>query len=163
VDGDRTKAKELLYRAIGERPNFLEALSFLTQLELEDRNPGKAIEVIRNGVAAEPTNFLLRFALGYLYYANRQFPEALIEFESAVFLNPVYADAKYFLGLTYAELNRRADAITQFEGVLELNPDNTDVKRILQNLRANRAPFSGGITEPTEPVTDALESLQEGK
>lgn len=163
VDGDRTKAKELLYRAIEERPNFLEALSFLTQLELEDRNPGKAIEVIRNGVAAEPTNFLLRFALGYLYYANRQFPEALIEFESAVFLNPVYADAKYFLGLTYAELNRRADAITQFEGVLELNPDNTDVKRILQNLRANRAPFSGGITEPTEPVTDALESLQEGK
>lgn len=163
VGGDREKAKEYLYRAVSERPNFLEAISFLAQLELEDRNPEKALSVVRGGVIAEPTNFLLRFALGYLYYANRQFPEALIEFESAVFLNPVYADAKYFLGLTYAELGRRQDAITQFEGVLELNPDNADIRRILSNLRAGRAPFSGGISVPTQPVTDALESLGEGE
>lgn len=164
VEGERAKAKEYLYRALEERPNFLEALSFLAQLELEDQQPEKAIAVVRSAVAAEPTNFLLRFALGYLYYANRQFPEALIEFESAVFLNPVYADAKYFLGLTYAELGRRQDAITQFEGVLELNPDNAGVRRILSNLRAGRSPFAGETSAaPTQPVTDVLEALGEGR
>jgi tetratricopeptide (TPR) repeat protein len=161
VDGNRAKAKEYLYRALAERPNFLEAISFLAQLELEDKNIDGAVAILRDGVAAEPTNFLLRFALGYLYFANQQFDKAIVEFESAVYLNPVYADANYFLGLSYAKVGRRQDAIVRFETVLNLNPDNVDVKRILTNLRAGRAPFSSGEAEtPSNAVNNALEFLR---
>src|SRR3989338_3584746 len=98
---DRAKTKEYLYKALAERPNFVEALSFLVELELQDKNFAAALNAVRAGVVAEPTNFVLHFALGYLSYLNGDSESALTEFESAVILNPQYADAKYFLGLVY--------------------------------------------------------------
>jgi tetratricopeptide (TPR) repeat protein len=145
---------------LAERPNFLEAISLLTQLEIQDKNVNGAITAVRNGVTLEPTNFLLRFALGYLYFANKDYPSATVEFESAVYLNPVYADAKYFLGLTYARTNRNQDAVRQFEGVKELNPDNKDVEKILSNLKQGREPFDAGVVAPSQPVDDALSGLE---
>ncbi|MDO8521243.1 MAG: tetratricopeptide repeat protein [bacterium] len=140
---DRAKTKEYLYRALAERPNFTEALSFLVDLELQDRNFDAALAAVRAGVQAEPTNFILHFGLGYLNYLNGDRQGALTEFESAVILNPQYADAKYFLGLVYFQLGRSQEAIQQFTDVQTLNPDNKEVVAILQNLKAGRDPFAG--------------------
>lgn len=157
--GDRVKSKEYLYRALAERPNYLEVISFLTQLELQEKNPDAAINVLRAGVVAEPNNFLLRFAAGYLYFAKQDYSSAIIALESAVILNPVYADAKYFLGLAYYRTNRTEDAIVQFTDVQALNPDNKDVANILRNMKGGRDPFAPPYTPPTQPVQDALEDL----
>jgi len=162
ASSNRAKAKEYLYQALRERPNFLEAISFIVQLEIQDKNPNAALKVLQNGVAAEPTNFLLRFALGYLNYEKADYKNAVPQFEAAVFLNPVYADAKYFLGLSYAQLGRRSEAIQQFTDVQTLNPDNKIVGTILMNLKASREPFDGGNPVPSQPVNDALNSLKSG-
>ncbi len=159
---DHPKAKEYLKLALTERPNYLEAVSFLVQLDLQDKNPEDAIEALKLSIAAEPTNFLLHFALGYLNYAKRDYQSAINEFEGAVILNPVYADAKYFLGLSYYRVNRKADAIQQFTDVQTLNPDNKDVTKILSNLKNGRDPFDTGYTTPTQPVSDALKDLNKG-
>lgn len=163
VSGDQAKAKEYLTRALLERPNYLEAISFVVQLDLQEGKTEDAIAVLSAGVAAEPTNFLLRFALGYLYYSNANYNSAIPEFEAAVMLNPVYSDAKYFLGLSYAQLGRRDDAILQFTDVQTLNPDNTEVTKILGNLKAGRDPFSPSLSAPTTPIEDALEDLDRGE
>jgi tetratricopeptide (TPR) repeat protein len=159
ISGDRAKAKEYLYRALAERPNYSEAISFISQLELQDKNPQAAIVVLRAAVAVEPTNFLLRFAAGYLYFLNGEIANSIVEFESAVILNPVYADAKYFLGLAYAKAGRTQDSIAQFTDVLTLNPDNKDLANIIRNLKAGRDPFAPPYVAPTKPVEDALEGL----
>lgn len=159
---DHAKAKDYLTRALTERPNYLEAVSFLVQLDLQDKNPEEASNVLKAAIAAEPTNFLLHFALGYLDYAKKDYPSAVAEFEGAVILNPVYADAKYFLGLSYAKVGRRQDAITQFTDVLTLNPDNKDVTNILSNLKASRDPFAPPYVAPQRPVSDALKDLNKG-
>lgn len=148
--GDRVKAKDYLYKTLAERPNFPEALSFLVQLEMQDKNPDAAITALRSGIEAEPSSFLLRFALGYLYYLGNDLPNAVSEFEAAVSLNPSYADAKYFLGLSYSRLGRNADAIEQFKGVQALNPDNKDVAAIISNLKAGRDPFAGSAPAPAK-------------
>ncbi|OGZ05692.1 MAG: hypothetical protein A2762_02540 [Candidatus Lloydbacteria bacterium RIFCSPHIGHO2_01_FULL_54_11] len=140
---DRAKTKEYLYKALAERPNFVEALSLLVELELQDNNFDAAVTAVRAGAQAEPTNFVLHFALGYLYYLNGDRQGALTEFESAVILNPQYADAKYFLGLVYSQLGRRDEAVQQFTDVQTLNPDNKEVAAILVNLKAGRDPFAG--------------------
>ena len=163
VSGDRTKAKDYLYQALNERPNFLEAVAFLVQLEIQDKNTDEAVGVLQQSIAAEPTNFLLRFALGYLSYTSADYENALGQLEAAVYLNPVYADAKYFLGLTYSRLNRKNDAIQQFTDVLTLNPDNKEVATILRNLKAGRAPFDAGFVPSEQPVSDALDGLNDGK
>jgi tetratricopeptide (TPR) repeat protein len=159
ISGDHAKAKDYLHKALAERPNYLEAVSFLTQLELQDKNPDGAIGALQASVAAEPSNFLLRFALGYLEYVKRDYLDAIGQFETAVILNPAYADAKYFLGLSYAHTNRTSDAIQQFTDVQTLNPDNKEVTTILRNLKAGRGAFDVGYTAPTQPVEDVLREL----
>lgn len=152
---DRAKTKEYLYKALAERPNFLEALSLLVQLELQDNNFTAALSAVRAGVQAEPTNFVLHFALGYLNYLSGDRQGALTEFESAVILNPQYADAKYFLGLVYAQLGRKEEAIQQFTDVQTLNPDNKELGVIITNLRAGRDPFAG-LAAPSAQPTQVL-------
>lgn len=154
--GDRAKTKEFLSKALAERPNFLEALSLFVELELQDNNFTAALNAVRAGVQAEPTNFVLHFALGYLNYLNGDRQGALTEFESAVILNPQYADAKYFLGLVYWQLDRKAEAIQQFTDVQTLNPDNKEVTAILANMKAGRDPFFG-ISQQTPQPSRALE------
>ncbi len=159
---DHAKAKEYLTRALTERPNYLEAVSFIVQLDLQDKNPDEAANVLKAAISAEPTNFLLHFALGYLDYAKKDYTSAVAEFEGAVILNPVYADAKYFLGLSYYKVGRRQDAITQFTDVQSLNPGNKDVESILTNLKSSRDPFAPPYTAPAQPVSDALKDLNKG-
>ena len=161
--GNRAKAKEYLYQALRERPNFLEALSFVVQLELQDKNPDAAVTALQAGIGAEPTNFLMRFALGYLFYAKGDYKDSTTEFEAAVILNPVYADAKYFLGLSYAKLGRSKEAIEQFTDVQMLNPDNKEVGVILRNLKAGNDPFERGVVPSQQPVEDALSGLNKGE
>jgi tetratricopeptide (TPR) repeat protein len=162
LGGDKVKAKQYLTEALTERPNYLEAVSFLVQLDLQEKNPDDAIAALKSAIAAEPTNFLLHFALGYLDYAKRDYQSAIPEFEGAVILNPVYADAKYFLGLSYYRVGRKDEALQQFTDVQTLNPDNKDVAKILLNLKQGRDPFDVGYTTPTQPVSDALKDLNKG-
>lgn len=159
VAGDHAKARTYLQQALAERPNYLEAVSFLVQLDLQDKNVDDAVAVLKASTAAEPTNFLLHFALGYLNYIKRDNQAAMNEFEAAVILNPLYADAKYFLGLTYERAGRHQDAITQFSDVLTLNPDNKEVANILKNLKSGRDPFAPPYVAPSQPVNDALKVL----
>ena len=160
VSGNKEKAKSYLAQALAERPNFLEAISFMVQIEIQDKNPEAAIGVLQTGVGAEPSNFLLRFALGYLYFSKADYTNAISQFEAAVMNNPAYADAKYFLGLSYSKVDRTAEAIEQFTDVQTLNPDNKEVTEIIKNLKAGREPI-GREAAPVTPVDDALRGLNE--
>ena len=160
--GDQAKAKEYLNRALAERPNYLEAISFMVQMHLQNKEVDQAVAVLATGVAAEPTNFLLHFALGYLEYSKGSYDLAIPQFEAAVMLNPVYSDAKYFLGLSYDRVGRANEAIAQFTDVQTLNPDNKDVANILSNLKAGRDPFAPPYTAPTEQMEKALDQLDKG-
>ena len=154
--GDRAGAEDYLVRALEERPNFTEAISVLSQLYIQDQHPEKSEAILKNAIAVEQGNFVLRFTLGYLRYSIRDYKGAVESLESAVLLNPVYANAKYFLGLSYARLGRTDEAIAQFTDVAGLNPENSDVPRIIRNLRMGRDPLEPNIVPP--PPTDVLNS-----
>lgn len=161
VAGDREKTKDYLRQALLERPNFPEALSFLVQLEMQDKNPEAAIAAVSAGVIAEPTSFLLHFALGYLYVLVGDQANATPQFEAAVSLNPSYADAKYFLGLSYFAAGRIEDATRQFEEVQMLNADNKEVATIIKNLKAGNPPFTD-LTTPSAPSTSVPQVINQG-
>lgn len=156
VAEDMAKTKDYLHKALAERPNFPEALSFLVQLEMQDKNSAAAIAAVQAGVQAEPTSFLLHFALGYLYYLTNDQPHAAAEFEAAVSLNPTYADAKYFLGLSYFALGQKDKSLQQFADVQTLNPDNKEVAAIIENLKAGKTPFAGLLGGPAAPENPAV-------
>ncbi len=159
--GNRAKAKEYLYKALAERPNYLEAISFVMQMEITDKNPAAAVAVLRAGIAAEPTSFLLHFALGYFYFDAHDYKSAIDEFEAAITLNPVYADAKYFLGLSYSYVGRQDEAIQQFTDVQTLNPDNKDIANILKNLKAGKGALDQTGTSSEQPANNVLKQLNQ--
>ena len=140
--GDREQTKSYLVRTLTERPNYVEAVSLLVQIDLQDKNPDAAIAVVENGVAVEPTNFLLHFALGYLYFGKQDYASSIPQFEAAVMLNPVYADAKYFLALSYVRVSRVQEAIHQLNDVLALNPGNKDILALLHTLQGENTDSS---------------------
>ncbi len=157
--GDRALAKRYFVQALAERPNLPEALSLYVQMEIDDRNPESARSALLSAVSAEPTNFLLHFALGYMLYAEGIYDQASQSFESAVYLNPVYADAKYFLALSYARRGMAEEAIVQFEDIRTLNPDNTNISQLIRTLRAGGDIFTPRYDIPA-PVFDASELAQ---
>ncbi len=111
---------------------------------------------VEKTIAIEPTNPLLRFQLGLLYYNTKAYRTAATALEQAVTLTPVYANARYFLGLTYEKLGRTAEALEQFKAVAETNPESEEVKKIIANLNAGRAPLSGIEAESEPEVADEL-------
>ncbi len=153
---DRDAAKDYFGRALTERPNYIEALSVLAQLDLAEKKPERAIEILRNATLAEPTNFVLHFTYGYMLYSVRNYKAAISELEAAVILNPVYANAKYFLGLAYEQEGRKDESIRQFRDVATLNPDNKDIPRIIHNIELGRDPLAPNIVPP-EPVNELLD------
>jgi tetratricopeptide (TPR) repeat protein len=157
--GDRTVAKRYLVQALTERPNLPEALSLYVQVEIDDQRPEFARAALLAAVAVEPTNFLLHFALGYMLYAEGIYDEASRSFESAVYLNPVYADAKYFLALSYAQRGLIEQSIAQFEDIRTLNPDNTSIAPILRTLKSGGDIFDTNYVIPA-PVFDSAELAQ---
>ena len=139
--------------AIKVRPNYLEAIFLVSQIQASKGNLPDAIVAARVATELDPTNPLLLFQLGFLYYTDKQYGLAADGLEKALKLQGDYANAQYFLGLAYAYQNRRGDAIDQFEKLKVSNPDNQEVALILSNIKAGRKPFANA--EP--PVTSTPE------
>lgn len=157
LSGDTDGAREHIKKAIEMKTNYTDAYFTLAQLEAADNNIRGAIESVEAASFIDPQNTALYFQLGLLKYNNEDFGGAAQAFARAVELVPDYANARYFLGLSYEKLGRRAEATVQFEEIQKNNPDNAEVNFILENLRANRSPF----TDAKPPVDAAPEKRPE--
>jgi len=149
-------AETFITEAIEKKPNYIDAYFFLAQVQVANKDTPAAIVSVEKTIAIEPTNPLLRFQLGLLYYNTKAYRTAATALEQAVTLTPVYANARYFLGLTYEKLGRTAEALEQFKAVAETNPESEEVKKIIANLNAGRAPLSGIEAESEPEVADEL-------
>ncbi len=72
------------------------------------------------------------FLKGKLYYKNKQYKEALTEFNTAIEFNSQNGDYFYFRGLTYVALKDTKNAQNDLIAALELTPDNQDYKYNLE-------------------------------
>jgi len=140
--GDNDAARSRIGEALSVKGNYTDAIFLLSQIEIAEGNVSQAIRSVEATTTIEPNNPVVFFQLGLLRYSADDFAGAASAFETAVILNPVYANARYFLGLSYDRLGRRGDAIVEFEEVQRLNPDNQEVAFILNNLHSDREPFA---------------------
>jgi len=148
-NNDSAMAKDYINQALERKSNYTEALFLLAQIETNSGNIRGAIEPVERASLIAPNDEGIFFQLGFLKYKDRDYTGAIEALERAVSLNPVYANAKYFLGLSYDKVDRADEAVSQFEDVGYLNPDNDEVKRILENLKAGRGPFTD-VAPPLE-------------
>lgn len=84
---------------------------------------------LRQAAEVEPQNALYRNAVGAVLLNVGRFPDAQVEFQKAVELDPTYADAFHNLGSAYAEQAKWDEAIGAYKKALAqtiyASPENT--------------------------------------
>lgn len=84
---------------------------------------------LRQAAEVEPGNPLYRNAVGAVLLNVGRFPDAQVEFQKAVELDPTYADAFHNLGSAYAEQGKWDEAIGAYKKALAqtiyASPENT--------------------------------------
>lgn len=155
-NGNLESAKVFAEEAIRLRPQFTEAVNFLSQIEVAAGNVPGAIQSTLAAIRLEPNNASRYYQLGVLYSSDGDIDNAIAAFEQAVAIDQNFANARYFLALAYVEQGRVAEAIENLEFVARLNPDNEQLPVLIEQLRGgdfDEVLDGGAVAEPSPVVT----------
>lgn len=139
---DNARARDYVMKALDLKPNYVDAIFLLSQIDVTQGNISSAIAATEKIAQLNPNEPAIFFRLGLLQYDQKNYDQATRAFAQAVLLAPSYANARYFLGLGLYNIGKAKDAQAQFEELARTNPDNEEVKFILENLKAGRTPFA---------------------
>jgi tetratricopeptide (TPR) repeat protein len=139
---------ESVISALQLKNNYIDALSLILRIYISKGDVKNAVTAVEASIQADPTNPLPVFQLGVLLYSSADYADAVLAFEKALSLQPVYANASYLLGLTYARLNKVPEALNQFEIVQNTNPDNKDLNSIITSLKQGKSIFTSAVANP---------------
>jgi tetratricopeptide (TPR) repeat protein len=89
--------------------------------EMKD-NEGST-KMFRAAVTANPREPNAHFGLGYLLWTQKQYPEAVTEFQAELANDPRHAQATLYLGDAYLQLNQPDQARPLLAKAVELSPD----------------------------------------
>jgi tetratricopeptide (TPR) repeat protein len=143
--GNETGARLEAARALEQKFNYTEALTFLAEIELRGGNVAAAIGQMENAAKTDPNNPLIFFQLGLIKYQNLDYSGALPALERAVLLKDDYANARYFLALTYERLGMVNEALGQLRRLSRDVPNNEEITKKIESLeRGIYAPGLGG-------------------
>ena len=90
--------------------------------------------------------------LGIAYGSLGRYQEAIMEFQTALRLNPNYAEVHYNLGNAYKSIGQYDEAVAHYYDELQINPNNADIHNNLGNALAKQ----GKIKEALAGFTKAL-------
>jgi len=123
-----TAAYLRLYQA---DPNSYRLHQLMGDLEAAKGDDGKAIEAYRAAIALRPSVSNLHYSLGHLLWKDLKVPEARVEFEAELALNPRHPGALNDLGDTYLLEHQPNKALPYLVRALAADSENLDIHRDL--------------------------------
>jgi len=144
-----------LYRA---DPNSHRMHQLMGDLEAAKGNDGKAIEEYRAAIAVKPSLPNLHYSLGHLLWKDLEVPEARVELETELALNPRHAGALNDLGNTYLLEHQPNKALPYLERALAADSANSDIHRDLGTAYSEL----GDYRKAEEHFTIAVSSDRDG-
>jgi len=142
ISNDRTEeAVVLLEEAIEYFPDHQGLQATLLSAYAGIGDSDRALSAYAEKVESEPNNAVYRYNYGTFLLQAEQYEEAMMQFNSAIQLNPEYIDAYYNLGAAYINM-----AVTVNEAINALD----------DSLRANRNSLSEEERSAMDMQIDAL-------
>ena len=123
-----TAAYLRLYRA---NPDSYRLHQLMGDLEAAKGDDAKAIEEYRAAVALRPSSPNLHYSLGHLLWKDLRVPEARVELEAELALNPRHRGALNDLGDTYLLEHQPNKALPYLQRALAADSGNPDLHRDL--------------------------------
>ncbi|MDE2222689.1 MAG: tetratricopeptide repeat protein [Candidatus Omnitrophica bacterium] len=123
-------------------PNAPEAHYMLALLYSSQHQYGLATQeyetILKTAARDNPADTDVYLYLGELYYAQQEYPEAIVQFDKMLQINPRDTSALYLLGSVYADENDDPKAIDVFRRLLLIEPDNGDALNSLGYVYAEQ-------------------------
>jgi tetratricopeptide (TPR) repeat protein len=123
-----TAAYLRLYQA---DPDSYRVHQLMGDLEAAKSDDAKAIEEYRAAIASKPSAPNLHYSLGHLLWKDLKVPEARVELEAELAMNPRHAGALNDLGNTYLFEHQPNKGLPYLLRALAANPGNADIHRDL--------------------------------
>jgi tetratricopeptide (TPR) repeat protein len=123
-----TAAYLRLYQA---DPESYRVHQLMGDLEAAKGDDAKAIDEYRAAIAGKPSAPNLHYSLGHLLWKDLKVPEARVELEAELAMNPRHAGALNDLGNTYLFEHQPSKGLPYLLRALDANPGNADIHRDL--------------------------------
>lgn len=172
--GNTEKARTALADALSKKPNYVDALFLLSQVEVGAGNTDVAVTAARSIVSIESQNPARHFQLGSLLFSTKDYDGAYLALTNAISLDQNFANARYLLALTYLQKGDRDSALKELRTVQTTNSENSELATLIGKIESGEvsmpelginAPVnetsvsvddSGVATSETSPDTDLL-------
>jgi tetratricopeptide (TPR) repeat protein len=112
-------------------PDSYRLHQLLGDIEAAKNDDGKAIEEYKAAIALKSSVPNLHYSLGHLLWKDLKVPEARVELEAEVAINPHHAGALNDLGDTYLLEHQPEKALTYLNDALAADSANPDIHRDL--------------------------------
>jgi len=109
-EGDMERARVVLTKALAIAPDLARANFFYARVLRSDGKYGEAAQYLRKVVAQYPRDRVVRNELGRILFLQRQYRQAIQEFDAALAVDPEDLQAHYNLMLCYEGLGDEKQA-----------------------------------------------------
>ncbi len=137
--GTRDGAKEWLTEALKKKQNFADALYLMSQLAAGESKIEEAINYAVEAVRSAPNDPLAYTQAGLLFYAKRDYQNAVLALRGALERDPNNENVAYFLALSLRDGGSGELALPLAEELLRRNPNNQDIKNLINSLKSGSA------------------------
>ncbi len=141
-------AMDIVKEALAKKPNYIDGIFFLAELEAADGDSATAIAQLEQVASADPRNDAVFLELGIFKYDAGDYAGAVSALERSITLNPGVLNTHYLLGLSYSKVGRVDEALQVFRSIQKALPDNETISKIVINLESNLPPLTGLQQDP---------------
>ena len=120
----------------------------------QNMNIPEAFDLIKKAVKLRPNDGYIIDSLGWAYYLQKDYEQAVKHLDKAVELRPEDPTLNDHLGDVYWRLGRKLEAKFQWTQALTLNPEPEDAAKIKKKLEAGLADDSGRAPSEQPPVAE---------
>jgi len=150
--GNWAAAEQDLKRSLTLRPNNPAVMNYLAYSWVDrGENIEKALEMLKQAVAASPEDGYIVDSLGWAYYRLGDYAQALRYLEKAVHLEPGQATINDHLGDVYWKVGRQQEARFQWQHALSLGPEKGEEPKIRRKLEVG---LENGAAAPRGSAPD---------
>lgn len=133
-----SEAEKLYEQSLDRDPNFVEALSGLVQLYMDQKQPAKAEARVRAQIAKVPANFNYQVTLAKLLASQKKWDEAQMAASKAVDLSGGNLQAAELLGQVLEILGQYDRAASTYQRAIQANPNDASGYVLLAQLKGSR-------------------------
>jgi tetratricopeptide (TPR) repeat protein len=128
-------------------PNSFRVHQLAGDLAATRNDDGKAIEEYRAAVTLNGTVPNLHYSLGHILWKILKIPEARVELEAELKLNPHHAGALHDLGDSYLQEHEPDKGLPYLQQAVASDPQNPDIHRDLGTAYAQLKEFAKAVPE----------------